>query len=108
MSNLIKKQDIKDFESEEEKWLSDEGAFDAYWDKKLEDESFFFDWLRARFEHTANRFSELSRLQGTFYSKLIDLLQEAAMTGFFFGELRWNRDISKMLSDVLEDVPPEN
>lgn len=103
MSNLITKELIKDFEEHEEEWLRDEGAFDMYWEKKLQDEELFFEWLRGRFERTANHFSELSGLSGQFYAKIVDMLQEAAMTGFFFGELRWNADVKQMIDSAFNE-----
>lgn len=100
MSTLITKAELDDFEKQEEEWLRDEGSFDEFWGRKFEDEQLFFDWLRERAERTVNHFSQLTGLQASFYSKLMDMLQEAAMTGFFFGELRWNTDIRKMIEEA--------
>lgn len=101
MSTLISQQDIDEFDAMEEQWLQDLGAFDEFWDRKRQDESLLFEWLRGRNEKTAENFARLSKLPGTFHTKLMDIMEEAFMVGFFFGELRWNKDINSMLESAL-------
>jgi len=105
VSKMISERDIRNFEAREQDWLEDQGDFDVFWEKKLDDESMFFDWLQERFERSVNIFSDLSGLKPAFYGKMIDMLTEAAMTGFFFGELRWQGDVDAMMEQVLLDFP---
>lgn len=110
MSTLIKQEDIKKYEEKEENLFTDDQAYDEMWGKKLEDEHVFFAWLRSRFEDMANDFSSITGLSSLYYSKLVEILQDAAMVGFFFGELRWNKDIEQMLNgvfDTTDESPPE-
>lgn len=107
MSQLITEEDITSFEKLEKEWLTDQGSYDAYWERKLEDEEELFDWMRERFERTVLHFSKVSGLKSVFFSKMVDILQEAMMTGFFFGELRWNKDIDTMFSGMNLSEPEE-
>ena len=104
MSNLISKRDIEDFERLEEDWLENQGDYDAYWQKKLDDEKLLFDWMRSRFERSATIFCDTAGIKPLFFSKVVDMMTEAAMTGIFFGELRWNKDVESMMEKALEGL----
>ena len=104
MSKMITERDLRTFESMEQDWLEDQGDYEDFWEKKIDDENEFFEWLRVRFERTTNIFSDLSGLKPAFYGKVIDMLTEAAMVGFFFGELRWQGDIDSMIKGATEGM----
>ena len=102
MSNLIKQQDIHEFEEREENWFTDDLSFDEMWTKKMEDEHIFFSWLRNKLEGIADSFVGITGLSGIYYSKVMDVLEEAALIGFFFGELRWNKDIKQLIDSAFD------
>ena len=101
---MISEKDIRRFELMEEDWLEDQGDYETFWNRKLDDEAEFFDWLRGRFERTTDLFCDLSGLKPAFYGKMIDMLTEAAMTGFFFGESRWQGDLNVMIEQATEGL----
>ena len=107
MSTLISQQDINDYEQMEEEWLEDLGAFDQFWERKRQDESLLFDWFRDRNERTVENFARLAKLPGTFHTKVMDITEEAFLVGMFFGELRWNKDINRMMEFALEPATGE-
>lgn len=101
MSKLIDRAAITKFEKMEKQWLEDDEAYSIYWNRKFEDEKEYWDWMEERADKLANSFSQLTGLGGQYFAKLKAMLREAAMTGFFFGELRWQDDIRTLIDSAL-------
>lgn len=108
MSKLINKTQIKQFEEMEKEWLQEETAYDEYWEKRFQDEADFWDWMELRFDQTAESFLRLTGLGGQFFTKVKDVLREAAMTGYFFGELRWQDDLKTLIDSAFEEAEKDN
>lgn len=107
MSTMISRKAILSFEELEREWLETDNAYDEYWDRKLQDEKLYWEWMENRAQKTVEMFSQLTGLGGQYFTKMMDILREAAMTGFFFGELRWQDDIRNLIESALE-TPEES